>query len=158
MDMSVCGAFNYDDLYYGKYEMKKTSGTCEPVFSPVLPKVYEYPLVDGWVVMAGKTDLDNEKLSLKTAGPNDWWFHVRGMPGSHVLLIGNQDEEPSNDLLRQAAAIAAYHSKARDGGTVPVSATRARYVSKPRGAKPGTVTIRKEIVLKVRPGIPKPPS
>ena len=78
------------------------------------------------------------------------------MPGSHVLLVGNRDQEPGNELLRQAAAIAAYHSKARDGGTVSVSATRARYVSKPRGAKPGTVTIRKEIVLKVRPGIPNP--
>ncbi len=138
--------------------MKKTSDPSAPVLSQTPPKVYEYPLADGWVVMAGKTDLDNEILSLKTAGPNDWWFHVRGMPGSHVLLIGNRNEEPGNDLLRQAAAIAAYHSKARDGGTVPVSATRARYVSKPRGAKPGTVTIRKEIVLKVRPGIPKPPS
>jgi predicted ribosome quality control (RQC) complex YloA/Tae2 family protein len=138
--------------------MKKTADSSAPVFSPVLPKVYEYFLAEGWVVMAGKTDLDNDLLSLKTAGPNDWWFHVRGMPGSHVLLVGNQDHEPGNELLRQAAAIAAYHSKARDGGTVSVSATRARYVSKPRGAKPGTVTIRKEIVFKVRPGIPKPPS
>jgi predicted ribosome quality control (RQC) complex YloA/Tae2 family protein len=138
--------------------MKKTSDPASPVFGPVAPKVYEYPLAEGWVVLAGKTDLDNDILSLKTAGPNDWWFHVRGMPGSHVLLVGTRDEEPGNDLLRQAAAIAAYHSKARDGGTVPVSATLARYVSKPRGAKPGTVTIRKEIVLKVRPGIPKTPS
>lgn len=138
--------------------MKKTAGSSAPVFRPVLPKVYEYFLAEGWVVLAGKTDLDNDLLSLKTAGPNDWWFHVRGMPGSHVLLVGNRDEEPSNALLCQAAAIAAYHSKARDGGTVSVSATRARYVSKPRGAKTGTVTIRKEIVLKVRPGIPKPAS
>lgn len=136
--------------------MKKTADSSATIFSPVPPNVYEYPLDHGWVVMAGKTDLDNDLLSLKTAGPNDWWFHVRGMPGSHVLLVGNQNQEPSNALLRQAAAIAAYHSKARDGGTVSVSATRARYVSKPRGAKPGTVTIRKEIVLKVRPGIPKP--
>jgi predicted ribosome quality control (RQC) complex YloA/Tae2 family protein len=138
--------------------MKKTSDPTSPVFSPAPPKVYEYPLAEGWVVLAGKTDLDNDVLSLKTAGPNDWWFHVRGMPGSHVILVGNQDQAPSSELIRQAAAIAAYHSKARAGGTVPVSATLARYVSKPRGAKPGTVTIRKEVVLKVRPGIPKPPS
>jgi predicted ribosome quality control (RQC) complex YloA/Tae2 family protein len=137
--------------------MKNTSDPTMPVFGPVAPKVYEYPLAEGWVVLAGKTDLDNDLLSLKTAGPNDWWFHVRGMPGSHVILVGNRDEEPSRELLRQAAAIAAYHSKARDGGTVPVSATLARYVSKSRGAKPGAVTIRKEVVLKVRPGIPKPP-
>lgn len=136
--------------------MKKTADAAALIFSPVLPKFYEYFLAEGWVVLAGKTDQDSDLLSLKTAGPNDWWFHVRGMPGSHVLLVGNRDQEPGNELLRQAAAIAAYHSKARDGGTVSVSATRARYVSKPRGAKPGTVTIRKEIMLKVRPGIPKP--
>jgi predicted ribosome quality control (RQC) complex YloA/Tae2 family protein len=50
--------------------------------------------------------------------------------------------------------VAAYYSKARAGGVVPVSATQAKYVSKPRGAKPGTVEIRKEIVLKIRPGLP----
>jgi len=107
--------------------------------------------------MAGKTDVDNDMLSL-SAKPNDWWFHVRGMPGSHVLLLEKPDEEPEKDILRQAASIAAYHSKARDGGVVPVSATRARYVTKPRGAKPGTVSIRKEIILKVRPLIPDQPS
>ena len=138
--------------------MKKTADPIAQDFFPITPKVYKYPLDNGWMVMAGKTDVDNDILSLKTARPNDWWFHVCGMPGSHVILTGNGDAEPSKDLLRRAAAIAAYHSKAREGGTVPVSATRARYVSKPRGAKPGTVTIRKEIVLKVRPAIPTPSS
>ena len=52
--------------------MKKTTDSSAPVFSPVLPKVYEYFLAEGWVVMAGKTDQDNDLLSLKTAGPNDW--------------------------------------------------------------------------------------
>ena len=56
----------------------------------------------------------------------------------------------------RAAAIAAYHSKAREGGVVPVSCTRARYVTKPRGAKAGTVQIRKEVVLKVRPAPGEP--
>ncbi len=138
--------------------MKKTADLIAPDFSQITPKVYEYPLENGWMVMAGKTDVDNDILSLKTARPNDWWFHVCGMPGSHVILTGNGDAEPGKDLLRRAAAIAAYHSKAREGGTVSVSATRARYVTKPRGAKPGTVTIRKEIVLKVRPAIPVPAS
>ncbi|MBW1646332.1 MAG: fibronectin-binding domain-containing protein, partial [Deltaproteobacteria bacterium] len=57
-------------------------------------------------------------------------------------------------LLRQAAAIAAWHSKARQGGTVAVSCTKAKYVGKPRGAKPGTVQIRRETVLKVKPALP----
>lgn len=120
---------------------------------PLPIQVFEYMLPGEWIVLAGKTEVDNDRLSLKIAKPNDWWFHVRGMPGSHVILRAKQDEEPDRDTLKRAAAIAAYHSKARNGGTVAVSWTRAKYVSKPRGAKPGTVTIRKETVLKVRPGV-----
>ena len=102
--------------------------------------------------MVGRTDADNDYLSLKVAVADDWWFHVRGMPGSHVVLKCPAGEEPDKQTLKKAAAIAAYHSKARGGGIVAVSCTRARHVTKPRGAKPGTVRIRKEVVLKVRPG------
>ena len=118
-------------------------------------KVYEYELPGGWKVLAGKTDEDNDILSIRLAHPEDWWFHVRGMPGSHVLLRHRPDEEPDRETLKCAAAIAAYHSKAREGGMVSVSCTRAKYVTKPRGAKPGTVTIRRESLLKVRPWIPE---
>lgn len=117
-------------------------------------RAYRYDLPGGWVVLAGKTDRDNDYLSLKLAAPNDWWFHVRGSPGSHVLLQVESGREPDRSTLRQAAAVAAYHSKARHGGEVPVSYTRARYVSKPPGAKPGTVTIRREKVIKIRPSLP----
>jgi predicted ribosome quality control (RQC) complex YloA/Tae2 family protein len=117
-------------------------------------RVIEYRLPPDWLVMAGRSDEDNDRLSLHLAGPNDWWFHVKGQPGSHVILRVAPGREPDRNILKQAAAIAAYHSKARQGGVVPVSATRARYVTKPRGAKPGTVQIRKEIVLKVRPALP----
>jgi len=117
-------------------------------------RLYEYELEGGWIVLAGRTQSDNDRLSLKLARPNDWWFHVRGMPSSHVILRAREDAEPDKETLKRAAAVAAYHSKARGGGTVAVSCTRARYVTKPRGAKPGTVQIRKEAVLKVRPGLP----
>ncbi len=116
--------------------------------------IIEYDLGDGWSVLAGRNDEDNERVSLKLAGPNDYWFHIRGMPGSHVVLRARDDVEPDRSVLERAAAIAAYHSKARAGGVVGVSCTRARYVRKPRGAERGTVSIRKESVLKVRPGIP----
>jgi predicted ribosome quality control (RQC) complex YloA/Tae2 family protein len=115
------------------------------------PRLLEYELPGGWRVLVGRTDADNDRLSLKVAGPNDWWFHVRGMPGSHVVLQCPAGEEPDRDTLKRAAAVAAYHSKARAGGVVPVSCTRAKYVTKPRGAEVGTVQIRKETVLKVRP-------
>lgn len=115
---------------------------------------HRYELPGGWEVLAGKTNTDNDLLSLKVARPHDWWFHVRGMPGSHVVLKVKEGEEPDRNTLKTVAAIAAYHSKARSGGVVPVSCTRARFVTKPKGAKPGTVSIRKETVLKVRPAIP----
>ena len=118
------------------------------------PRRIEYALPGGWTALAGRTDADNEEISLRIARPDDWWFHVRGMPGSHVVLRGPSGEEASRETLKRAAAIAAFHSKAREGGMVAVSVTRARHVSKPRGAPVGTVEIRKEIVLKVRPGVP----
>lgn len=116
--------------------------------------LHEYELPGGWQVLAGRTDADNDMLSRKLARPDDWWFHVRGMPGSHVVLRRRDDCEPSPDTLEQAAAIAAYHSKARQGGVVAVSCTRCRFVTKPRGAKTGSVTIRRERILKVRPALP----
>lgn len=105
--------------------------------------------------MAGKTDTDNDQLTFKTAQPDDWWFHVRGTAGSHVILVSRRGKVPDNKTLKQAAAIAAYHSKAREAGIVSVSCTRARYVKKPRHVKPGTVEIRKESVFKVRPSLPE---
>jgi len=113
----------------------------------------EYVLPSGWRVLVGRTDADNDELSLRVARPDDWWFHVRGIPGSHVILQGPAGEEPDRPTVKRAAAIAAYHSKAREAGVVAVSCTRARHVTKTRGAKVGTVQIRKEIVLKVRPAI-----
>ncbi len=120
-------------------------------------KFHIYDLPGGWIVVAGRTDEDNDRLSIKLADPRDWWFHVHGMPGSHVLLKYRPDypEEPGPDTLKTAAAIAAYHSKARSGGVVPVCCTRACNVSKPRGAPAGTVSIRKEKVFKVRPALPQ---
>jgi len=115
--------------------------------------IYEYELPGGWKVLAGKTDADNDFLSIKMAKPNDYWFHVRGMPGSHVILRAKPNEDPDRETLKRAAAVAAFHSKARNGGIVAVSCTRARYITKPWSAKPGSVQIRKESVFKVRPGL-----
>ena len=80
------------------------------------------------------------------------------MPGSHVVLQGPPGEEPDRRTIRRAAAIAAFHSKARRAGLVAVSCTRARYVSKPRGTPVGTVEIRREEILRVRPAPGDPAS
>ena len=118
-------------------------------------QLYEYELPGDWQVLAGKTDIDNDHLSLKIAKPNDHWFHVRGLPGSHVLLRAKTGKKPDHATIECAAAIAAYHSKARNGGLTSVSCTLAKFVSKPRGAKPGSVAIRRESVLRVRPLLPE---
>ncbi len=117
-----------------------------------LPKdLLAYRLPNGWTVLAGRTDAANDYLSIRLARAKDLWFHISGMPGSHVVLRSRDDATPDKVSIQLAASIAAYHSKARNGGVVAVGWTEARHVSKPRGAKPGTVTIAKDAVIKVRP-------
>ena len=114
-------------------------------------RLITYTLPGGWQVLVGRTDADNDAVTFHVARPDAWWFHVRGMPGSHVILQGPPGADPDRETLHRAAAIAAYHSKARAAGVVAVSGTRVRDVRKPRGAQAGTVQIRHERVFKVRP-------
>lgn len=120
----------------------------------IQPDVWRYGLEGGFEALAGKTDADNDLLSLKVARPNELWFHVHGQPGSHVILRHPDGGKPDNALIKETAAIAAWHSKARNAGTVPVKYTEAKHVGKPRGAKPGSVTIKREKTVKVRPALP----
>lgn len=136
----------------GPSKLSNKDSACDRC-TPVGPRVFKYELPGKWEVLAGRSEDDNDRLSLKVARPDDWWFHVRGMPGSHVILRAQKGRDPDSATKKMAAAIAAHHSKARSGGVVAVSCTRARYVTKPRGARPGTVHIRKESVLKVRPSL-----
>jgi predicted ribosome quality control (RQC) complex YloA/Tae2 family protein len=117
------------------------------------PRIFTYELPGGWTVLAGASDTDNDYLSTEVAEPNDWWFHADKVPGSHVILRARADAEPNREILKQAAAVAAYHSKARHASTVSVHCSRARHVSKPRGVKTGTVSVSRGRVLKVRPDI-----
>jgi len=117
------------------------------------PRILAYELPGEWTLFVGASDADNDYLSTQVAASNDWWFHADGVPGSHVILRAKADQEPGKETLRQAAAVAAYHSKARNAGTTPVHCTRARYVKKPRGVKTGTVQVAHGTTLKVRPDI-----
>jgi predicted ribosome quality control (RQC) complex YloA/Tae2 family protein len=119
----------------------------------VKPRILFYELPGEWTLLVGASDADNDYLSIEVAQPDDWWFHADKVPGSHVILRAKAEEDPGAETLRQAAAVAAYHSKARNAGTIPVHCTRARYVSKPRGVKAGTVNVKRGKVLKVRPDI-----
>ena len=71
----------------------------------VQPDCWIYDLPDGFEVLAGKTDADNDMLSLKLAAPQDLWFHVRGLPGSHVILRHPDGQKPDSAAIKQAASI-----------------------------------------------------
>src|SRR5262245_59608559 len=115
------------------------------------PRIIEYELPGGWTLFVGASDADNDHLSTTVAAPKDWWFHVQGVPGSHVILRAKPDAEPNRETLCQAAAVAAFHSKARAAGIARVYCTRAQYLKKPRQARAGTVEVSRGTVLKIRP-------
>lgn len=101
-------------------------------------------------IWVGQDEVSNDELSLRLAKANDLWFHVAGAPGSHVLLRC-ADTVPDKESIREAAQLAAYFSKMRKGGKIPVHYCLAKNVSKPRGAKAGSVLIRREKKIMVRP-------
>ncbi len=105
---------------------------------------------EGYRVLVGKNNKQNDKLTLKDANRNDFWFHTKNIHGSHVILETN-GVEPSEKAIFEAAVIAAKHSKAKNSQSVPVDYTKVRYVSKPQGSKPGMVIYVKQKTLYVDP-------
>lgn len=93
---------------------------------------------DGFTVLVGRNNRQNDKLTLKTANNNDIWFHTKNIPGSHTVLV-TEGKAPTETAMEEAAQLAALHSRAKDSAQVPVDYTQIRYVSKPQGAKPGMV-------------------
>jgi predicted ribosome quality control (RQC) complex YloA/Tae2 family protein len=108
--------------------------------------------VEGFAVLVGKGDAENDRLTFEIADPRDWWLHVAGYSGSHVV-VSNPDEldELPRPVLERAAELAAWHSKARGTGKVEVHVCRVADVSKPRGAPVGTVRLRRWTSLRVYP-------
>jgi len=113
-------------------------------------------LIEGkYKVLVGRDSKSNDMLSIKIAKQNDYWFHARGLPGSHVVLrVEDTKVGIPKNIIKNAAQIAAFYSKAKTAGTAPVSYTLAKYVRKKKGMEPGKVLVEKEKVLLVRPGIP----
>ena len=109
-------------------------------------------MVDGFEVLIGKGDAENDQLTFKVAENTDFWLHVGSVPGSHVV-IRNPDRlsELPRQVIERAAELAAYHSKARDGGKVEVHFARIADISKPRGFAPGKVILKKWTGVRVYP-------
>ena len=93
---------------------------------------------DGFTIYVGRNNLENDRLTLKTARGSDIWFHTKNIPGSHVIVV-TEGQTPPDRTLEQAAILAATHSKAADSVQVPVDYVAAKFVKKPAGAKPGMV-------------------
>lgn len=112
-------------------------------------KPLSYTSSDGFEIFVGKNNKQNDELT-SGASPRDIWLHTKEIPGSHVIIKTNGQEVPDQTLL-EAANLAAYYSKARQSGQVPVDYTPKKYVKKPNGAKPGFVIYETNKTVYVTP-------
>jgi len=111
--------------------------------------------IEGFAVLVGKGDAENDILTFEVAAPEDFWFHVAGYSGSHVV-VRNPEKLLALPVpvLEKAAALAAWYSKGRDAGKVDVHWCRARDVSKPRAFPPGKVLLARWKKIRVYPADP----
>jgi predicted ribosome quality control (RQC) complex YloA/Tae2 family protein len=110
---------------------------------------------DGLTILIGKTGRDNDRLTFKLAGPDDFWFHAAGVPGAHVVVRSvARGGSPPRATLVEAATAAAWFSDARASSQADVQWTRRKYVRRLRGAPPGTVVLKRFETIRVRPAPP----
>lgn len=126
-----------------KYGQKKTSLKSRP---------YHYQTKEGFDIYIGKNNLQNDELTFKMAEGNDWWFHSKGMPGSHVIVKTKTGDLPDH-VFEQAAAAAAYYSRGRGNDKVEIDYLQKKNVKKPNKAKPGFVVYYTNYSMAITPGI-----
>lgn len=114
---------------------------------------HRYTLSNGMTVLVGKNNKENDYLTFNTAGNRDLWLHTKDIPGSHVI-VQSSGQDLDEKAIFEAAAIAAYHSKARTSENVPVDYVPVKYVKKPAGAKPGMVIFTNNRTVWVNPALP----
>jgi predicted ribosome quality control (RQC) complex YloA/Tae2 family protein len=105
-------------------------------------------------ILIGRSPSENADLTFRVARPNDWWFHTQGIPGAHVILQRDDRTEPPREDFERAASLAAYFSKARSSGKVPIDYTLRKYVRAQRDAPPGLVWYTNPKTLLVEPVAP----
>ncbi len=133
----------------GYLRKRKNSFQTKKKKAPML----EYRTSEGFKVIAGRNNTENDALTFKLAGPKDFWFHTKDIPGSHVILF-TEGSPLTEELVYQAASIAAFHSKGKNSKNVPVDYVQVRYVKKPNGAKPGMVIFTNNRTVYVDPELP----
>ena len=123
-----------EELILAGYIKRKGGGKREKITS----KPFHYVSQDGFHIYVGKNNIQNEELTFKFATGNDWWFHAKGMPGSHVIVKTDGKELP-DATFEDAARLAAYYSKGRGQEKVEIDYIQKKHVKKPNGGKPGFV-------------------
>ena len=139
------------ELSDGGFVKQKNSGKIKRN-QPMPPMEFDAP--DGFKVYVGRNNIQNDKLSLKTASKSDIWFHIQKAPGSHVVL--SLEGRPATEKAMEfAAKTAAYYSSGREAGAVEVDYTEVRNLKKPVGSKPGFVIYHVYNSVLVKPENPE---
>lgn len=134
-------ALSEDDLTQIKEELIE-SGYIRRKFTKkkvkITSKPFHYLSSDGYHIYVGKNNLQNEELTFHFASGNDWWFHAKGIPGSHAIVKTNGEELPDR-TFEEAGKLAAYYSKNRGSEKIEIDYIEKKHVKKPKGGKPGFV-------------------
>ena len=124
-----------EELMQSGYIRKRNPGSKRP---KITSKPFHYISSDGYHMYVGKNNLQNEELTFQTARGNDWWFHAKGAPGSHVIVQTNGGEQQGT-TFEEAARLAAYYSSNRGADKVEIDYVEKKHVKKPNGSRPGFV-------------------
>ncbi|MCP4674649.1 MAG: DUF814 domain-containing protein [Deltaproteobacteria bacterium] len=142
--------FEMREQIVGRFPNLKDQGSGRRNTQPERLPYREHSIATGRTARVGRSARDNDALTLRFARPDDLWLHVRGRPGSHVVVPLGRGEDPTSEMLIDAAHLAVHFSEARGDDDVEVVHTRRRYVQKPRGAPPGSVRLIKEKTIFLR--------
>lgn len=115
-------------------------------------KPFHYRSSDGYDIYVGKNNYQNDELSFKVATGNDWWFHAKGIPGSHVIVKSNNEDLPDR-VFEEAGRLAGFYSKGRDNDKIEIDYLQKKNLKKPSGAAPGFVVYYTNYSLVIEPDI-----
>ena len=138
-----------EELMESGYIRKRPSGSKRP---KITSKPFHYISSDGFHMYVGKNNLQNDELTFQFAKGNDWWFHAKGAPGSHVIVKADGVELPDR-TFEEAARLAAYYSSLRDSEKVEIDYVEKKQVKKPNGSKPGFVVYYTNYSMMIEPDI-----
>lgn len=149
-------AVNADDLIQIRDELaeygfikKHRMGKKEKIKS----KPFHYISTDGYDIYIGRSNYQNDELTFKFANGNDWWFHAKGMPGSHVIVKNDKDEPMPDRVFEEAGKLAGFYSKGRESDKIEIDYLQKKNVKKPAGSAPGFVVYYTNYSLTIHPDI-----